>query len=122
LLLDWLSRESVSRSQDLQKWDEFQPRFEPSELSWIANFIIQNLVFCKSKLHLISEAHIAATSHVLWKTLDLLGESNDTKTALESRFSILQAGLTQLFTDHVLNKQQVVMMMEYARQSIFGHL
>jgi hypothetical protein len=59
---------------------------------------------------------------VLWKTLDLLGESNDTKTALESRFSILQAGLTHLFTEHVLNKQQVVMMMEYARQSIFGHL
>jgi hypothetical protein len=106
----------------LQKWDEFEKRFEPSELGWIANFLVQNLVFCKSKLELTTDAHIAQTSHVLWKTLDLLGESFEIKTALASRFSVLQEGLTQLFTDRVLNKSQVVMMMDYARQSIFGHL
>merc|ERR1712166_61374 len=50
LFLTYLSTESTKRNEDLNKWDDCESRFEPNELKWIANFNVDNLVFCKSKL------------------------------------------------------------------------
>lgn len=48
LFLQFLAQESEAKRQDFQKWDEFEMRFEENELNWISDFILNNLVFCKS--------------------------------------------------------------------------
>lgn len=48
--LNYIQVESKRRDEDLQKWDDCERRFEPNELKWIANFTVDNLVFCKDKL------------------------------------------------------------------------
>ena len=48
LFLQFLSSESEAKKHDFQKWDEYEMRFEDSELNWICDFILNNLVFCKS--------------------------------------------------------------------------
>lgn len=47
LFNNWLHSESQMRKEDLNKWDECESRFEPAELKWIGNFIVNNLVFCR---------------------------------------------------------------------------
>jgi hypothetical protein len=80
------------------------------------------MVFCKSKLCLGSDAAVAMTLHVFWQTLGLFSETNDIKTALEERFQTLQAGITELFVNGVIKKAQVQQIMDYTRQTLFGHL
>jgi hypothetical protein len=49
------------RQQDFMAWDEFEKRYESNELKWIADFVINNLVFVKTALkpaQLETEAHI----------------------------------------------------------------
>ena len=36
--------------EDWRTWDEYEDRFEPNELKWIADFVVRNLVFIKTDL------------------------------------------------------------------------
>lgn len=54
----------------MNKWDENESRFEPQELKWVANYIVNNLVFCRG-LYLDDQAS-AAVMHLLWEVLDIL--------------------------------------------------
>lgn len=48
LVLQYVAQEGEAQKTDLQKWDELEMRFEAGELDWIADYILNNLVFCKS--------------------------------------------------------------------------
>lgn len=55
LFLTYLSNEGEAKKLDFQKWDQYEMRFEASELDWISDFILNNLVFCKSQLKLSND-------------------------------------------------------------------
>jgi len=60
LFLTYLSTESTKRNEDLNKWDDCESRFEPNELKWIANFNVDNLVFCKTRACITDESCLSA--------------------------------------------------------------
>lgn len=49
-------------------------RFETNEIEWISQYILNNLVFCKSELQLKDDRVIASLMEILWQILDLFGE------------------------------------------------
>lgn len=59
---------------NLQNWDEYENRYEPNELKWIADYIIHGLVFAKKDLQLETDEQIAHVVHALWNALDLFSE------------------------------------------------
>lgn len=52
LFTEFLRTESGKRDQDLNKWDDCENRFEPAEMRWIANYIVDSLCFAIDKLKL----------------------------------------------------------------------
>lgn len=90
LFMNFLEAESKSKGEDLNKWDDCESRFEPNELRWIGNFIVNNLVFCKSKLCLENDAACAQILHMLWDTMDLFGNHGDLESQLADRYKHLQ--------------------------------
>jgi len=49
-LLDFIKEYSESVGKDLVSWDQYEGRYEPSELKFIADFFINNLCFIKLDL------------------------------------------------------------------------
>ena len=66
LILDYVEDESERTGQDWHKWDEYESRFEPNELKWIADYIVRNLVFVKSDLGMDDPEAICHLMHILW--------------------------------------------------------
>ena len=111
-------------NEDWHTWDDYEARFEANELKWIADFLLHSLVFIKSDLKISDYDKVSHVLQVLWKTLDLLTEQNegDLQTATENRFTLLKVGVERLFTEQILNKEQVQQLLKYAKTTIFGHL
>lgn len=123
LFLSYLSTESAKRNEDLNKWDDCESRFEPNELKWIANFNVDNLVFCKTKACIADESCMSAVIQLLWEVLDLFGQHDgdlDQQTA--NRYKHLSSGLKKLYEEKALTSAQVGQLLEHARQDVFGHM
>ena len=99
-------------------------RFEASELDWISDFILNNLVFCKSQLKLANDRITAVVLQALWQTLDLFSEETDLPlaTQMTSRYERLQSTVKRLHAENEITTAQVVQILEFTRQGIFGHL
>lgn len=75
LFLAYLQNESLSQKTDLNKWDDCESRFEANELRWIADFIVNNLVFCRTQLKLTDDDKTTSqVLQLLWEVLNLFGE------------------------------------------------
>lgn len=103
-------------------WDEFEKRFENNELKWIADFVVNNLVFVKTTLKLSNAKTEAEVLQLLWETLDLFGPDQDVESAIQSRYKILREGLTRLNLEGSISKDDAKDLLEYTRRTIFGHL
>ena len=109
--------------RDLVSWDEYESRFESNELKWIADFVVNNLVFVRSTLGIDDPICISKILAVFWTTLDLFGDqSDDLETALANRYEKLHQGLRRLFDASITTKDQTRTILEYNRKTIFGHL
>lgn len=88
----WLSAESAAHERNLNEWDELQKRFEPDELKWISDFVVDCLVFAKSPNQLgLGDESASKVVHLLWKVLDLFSDndSDELKPHLQSRYAML---------------------------------
>jgi hypothetical protein len=103
LLVDFIKELGFSKGQDYMAWDEFEVRYTNNELKWIADYLVNCLVFIKTNLKV--EKHEAVVLHLFWTTLDLFSHQDGIEKAIESRYDILQAGISKLFTEGVLNKE-----------------
>ena len=70
----------------MRSWDENENRFESNELKWISDYVVNNLVFIKTKLQIENKEAIAHLLHVLWQCLDLFSEQNDVNSGLQIRY------------------------------------
>lgn len=102
LFKTFLSNESAAQKVDLNKWDDCESRFEPNELKWIADFIVNNLVFCRETMNSQDDEVCAKVMQLLWDVLNLFGEEQDLPKNMASRYQVLQTGLKQMFVDKVL--------------------
>lgn len=121
LVLNWIEAESGRCGRDLLSWDEDQNRFEPCELKWISDIMINHLVFAKN-LGLPDERAIAILLDIFWRVLDLFSETSDVETALKERYQKLQDGIRSMFQEGIMNKAQAAKTLEHSRLTIFGHL
>ena len=120
---NYLQTESTKRNEDLNKWDDCESRFEPNELKWIANFNVDNLVFCRTNLMVEDEAVCSQLLQLLWEVLDLFGQGqSDLDNHTSNRYRHLSSGLKVMFEEKTLTSAQVGKVLEYARQDIFGHM
>ena len=103
-LLNYIDRISQTHDRKYQDWDEFENRYEPSELKWLADFELHNLIFLKETLKLEDDVIVTETLDVLWRTLDLFSSDTELKDAAAFRFNKLREGLTGLFAEKKLNK------------------
>lgn len=108
--------------RDLVSWDEFESRFEANELKWIADFVVNNMVFVKTTLKIDDTVCISKILAAFWTTLDLFGPADELEAALASRYEKLHQSLRKLFEDEVINKDQTRAILEYSRKTLFGHL
>ncbi len=69
-----MQSEAEARKQDLNKWDDCESRFEPNELKWIGNFMVDNLVFCKNTLKCDDGGACSQLGQLLWEVLDIFGD------------------------------------------------
>lgn len=91
-------------------------RFEASELRWISDLILNNLVFCKSTLKLTNDRTTSVVMQALWQTLDLFNEeSNSLANHMTSRYEKLQERVKQLHADNEITTGQVVQILEFTR-------
>ena len=97
MLLDHIDELGESIGQNLHTWDENESRFEPNELKWIGDFIINNLIFIKKELKIDDPEAIAHLLHVLWQTLDLFSDQVELELGLVNRYEKLQGGLKTCF-------------------------
>lgn len=74
LFSTWLAAESAAQERNLDEWDDLQKRFEPDELRWISDFIVNSLVFAKGQS--LSDESTARVVHLLWRVLDLFSEND----------------------------------------------
>jgi hypothetical protein len=60
----------------------------------------------------------------LWQTLDLFSEETDVPlaTQMTSRYERLQNTIKRLHSENEISTTQVVQILEFTRQGIFGHL
>ena len=122
LLLDHIEELGESVGQNLLTWDENESRFEPNELKWIGDFIINNLIFIKRELNIDQPEAIAHLLQVFWQTLDLFGEQAELEVGLLNRYEKLQNELKRCFSQKIVTKDQVAKILDFCRKSIFGHL
>ena len=47
-------------------WDENENRFEPNELKWIADWVVNGLCFAKKELMLENVEHVSQVVELLW--------------------------------------------------------
>lgn len=86
LFKTFLQNESTVQKVDLNKWDDCESRFEPNELKWIADFIVNNLVFCRTQLNCQDDEVCAKILQLLWDVLNLFGEQQDLPQHMASRY------------------------------------
>ena len=88
-MLEHVEEISETAGQDWSKWDDTEDRFEADELNWIAQYVLNNLVFIKSDLGLSNPEAISHVMQVLWKTLDLLNPdaSDNLLEATQERYT-----------------------------------
>ncbi len=105
LFLQHLSLEGDAKKHDFQKWNEYEMRFEAGELEWISDFILHNLVFCKSQLKLTNDRSIAVVMQALWQTLDLFSDENDLSLSaqMSSRYERLQNTVKKLHAENEIS-------------------
>jgi len=78
LIQDYLKVYSTQNSKDIQKYNETEMRYEPNmELKWLADYIVNGLVFLKHDLKLEDQDGIAETLQALWETLDFLNVTDE---------------------------------------------
>jgi len=99
-----LERISESHEKQYQDWNEFENRYEPQELKWLADYILHNLVFLKENLKLEDDVTIAETLHIFWDALALFQVEEEIKDACAFRFEKIKQGLTDLFAQKKLKK------------------
>lgn len=108
---------------DCLSWDEYETRYESNELRWMADFIINNLVFIKQTLKVSQSEKIASLLQLLWATLDIMHPDADSiDSALSSRYEILHGGIQKLFEQGKMTKDEARQLLEYTRRTLFGHL
>jgi len=62
---------SEEKGMDINIYNEFEKRYEPDqELKWLANYLVQSLIFFKQDLSLENDETIADLLNTFWKTLD----------------------------------------------------
>ena len=71
ILLEYICEWGESIGKDLTQWDEYEDRYEASELKWIADFIVNNLCFIKLQLKINDCEQIAKILQMFWNTLNL---------------------------------------------------
>ena len=87
ILKDFIEEYSEESGVDFKSWNEFENRFESSELKWISDFVIRNLIFVKKDLEMGDNESIAHVMNCLWQTLDLFSEQvTEVEQALPLRF------------------------------------
>ena len=62
LLLEHIEDVQAASGVDWKSWDETEMRFEQGELKWIADYMINALVFIKTELKIETAEHV---SHIL---------------------------------------------------------
>lgn len=79
-------------------------RFETNEIEWISQYILNNLVFCKSELQLKDDRVIASLMEILWQILDLFGEQKNLSIAdeMSNRYNLLQSSLKKLLRENLI--------------------
>ena len=108
----------------MQKYNKFENRYEAHELKWLADFIVNNLIFLRSDLKMKNSKACSMTLQVFWDTLDLFANEakNTFEDSLHNRMEILRNGMVALYTMQVISKQQVGECLEYCRRTLFSHL
>lgn len=122
LFMNFIQAESQSKKEDLNKWDDCESRFEPSELRWISNSLVNNLIFCRTKLNVEDEGVCSQLLQILWEVLDLFGDRQDLEAKMADRYRHMQECLKRMYEDKQLTVDQIKMVLEYARQDVFGHM
>ena len=124
LILSHIEDCSEVTSEDWRTWDENEDRFEANELKWIADFVVRNLVFIRSDLHVTNDDTVSHLMQILWKALNLLERDTtmDLSEASQNRFTQLKNGLKRLFEMKNISKSQVQQVLDYSKRTIFGHL
>ena len=109
LILEFIEDEGERTGKNWSEWDEYESRFEAGELKWIADYVVRNLVFCRSDLGIEEPEGICHLMHILWLTLDLLNmeSSEELSEASDLRFAQLKGGLKRLFSERIITKEQV---------------
>lgn len=73
LLQEYIKLYSSEHKKDINKYSQNEMRYEKNwELKWIADYIINALVYVKSELKMEDTDAIAETLQALWETLDFL--------------------------------------------------
>lgn len=96
LLLDYIDEYNQTNGTNIQKYDEYEKRYEPNgELKILSDYIINGLVFLKHDCKMSDNDAIAETLECLWQTLDFLNFSLEIEMpdgspgAVHSRFEKL---------------------------------
>lgn len=105
-------------------WDEYQCRYEANELKWIADYLVQGLVFIKTKLKINDEQRICWILETLWQTLDIFDydSSKALRNSMSNRYNKMQTGIKDLFVNGHINRDQASQILEYLRKTLFAHL
>ena len=56
----------------INRFNEFENRYEQPELAWMADYCIHNLIFLKSQLKLTDPIALAILHQGFWDTLNIL--------------------------------------------------
>ena len=93
LIIEHLAVLSEEKGVDLNKYNEFEKRYEPNqELKWLSDYLVNGLILLKHELKIEDPDVLAETLNALWRTLDFLNVTDKIENggaAVHSRFNIL---------------------------------
>lgn len=126
LLQEFLVVYKEQKGKDINKYDENEKRYEPKmELKWLADYLVNALVLLKHELNMENNDAVAEALQVFWDSLDFLNINEEMEgggKAVNSRFMIMQNGVSDLFKTQRINRSQAMKIIEYTRRTLFMHL
>ena len=103
--------------------NQYECRYEETEMKWLANYQLNNMIFIKKELCFDHPKAISCILQTFWETLDLFGPADASmEHAMSSRFEKLKQGMSTLYNMKALSKEQIVKCIEFMKKTLFSHL